>query len=195
MFLKKFKKEIEKNKKQKGFTLVEIIIAVGLFATVATLAMLSLLAIIDANNRAKGAKILVNNLNAALEQMSRELRTGYRYTCSSSSGVTPTLPADCLEGRSNLSYIDKNGDSVYYRLDSTDGKKTIQRKINTGNWIKLTSDDVSIENLKFYVRHTGLNDGKQPRVLITVKGTKIFGPAKQVSFDLQTGISQRLLQN
>ncbi|MBU6427196.1 type II secretion system GspH family protein [Patescibacteria group bacterium] len=64
-----------------GFTLIEMIVALGLFSVVAVIALGSLVKIISANQKAQALQATFTNLNFALESMSRELRMGTVYHC------------------------------------------------------------------------------------------------------------------
>ena len=66
---------------QRGFTLIEIIVSLGVFAIVAVVAVAALLKIVSANKKAQSIQAAMTNLNFALESMSRELRVGAKYHC------------------------------------------------------------------------------------------------------------------
>lgn len=66
---------------KKGFTLVEMIVALGIFAVVALVAVGALGRIVDANRKSQSLKSAINNLNFALESISREVRVGTAYNC------------------------------------------------------------------------------------------------------------------
>jgi len=71
--------------KAKGFTLVEIIVSLMIFSIVAVVALAALVKIIDANKKAQTIQDAVTNLSFTLDSMSRELRTGSKLDCQSSS--------------------------------------------------------------------------------------------------------------
>ncbi len=75
---------------QKGFTLVEMIVALAVFTVVALIAVGALLKITSANKKSQTLKTTINNLNFALESMSREIRTGSTYQCGVTSNFTIT---------------------------------------------------------------------------------------------------------
>src|SRR3989344_1570356 len=74
----------------KGFTLLEMIVSITIFTVVALVAVGALLKVVDANKKAQSLKSTINNLNFALDSMSREMRVGSNYfcseTCNGSSG-------------------------------------------------------------------------------------------------------------
>ncbi|MBP9701915.1 MAG: type II secretion system protein, partial [Candidatus Pacebacteria bacterium] len=68
------------NTHKKGFTLVEMVVSMGIFSIVMVVAMGAFLKITEVNKRAQNVKNAVNNVNFTLEAISRELRTGKNYT-------------------------------------------------------------------------------------------------------------------
>ena len=104
MFFLKNKKRISSQKKiAGGFTLVEMIVSVAIFTIVAFVAVGALLKVIDANKKSQSLKTSINNLNFALESLSREMRVGSNYTCISGSSVTVPISASsaCPSGYSS----------------------------------------------------------------------------------------------
>lgn len=58
-----------------------MIVSLGIFAVVAVIAVGALLKITDANKKAQTLKSSINNINFAMESMSREIRMGSNYYC------------------------------------------------------------------------------------------------------------------
>ncbi len=69
------------NYNQKGFTLVEMIVSIGLFTVVAFVATGALLKTVDENRKSQSLKTTTTNINFALESMSREMRVGTNFYC------------------------------------------------------------------------------------------------------------------
>lgn len=67
--------------KQKGFTLVEMMVAVGLFAIVMLVTTSVILSVINGNRKVQSINSVVNNLNFSIESMVRDIKTGYWYMC------------------------------------------------------------------------------------------------------------------
>jgi prepilin-type N-terminal cleavage/methylation domain-containing protein len=82
---------ILKISKKRGFTLVEMIVALGVFSIVATVALGALMKIISANRKAQTLQTSITNLNFALESMSREFRDSKYFQC----GDSLTSLGDC----------------------------------------------------------------------------------------------------
>lgn len=71
--------------KQRGFTLIELIVSLGLFAVVVTTAVGALLILVSTNNQLQDEQAIMSNLSFALDSMVREIRTGTNYYCDSRS--------------------------------------------------------------------------------------------------------------
>ena len=170
---------------KRGFSLIEVIVSLGLFAVVMTIALGALFMVIAANRHAKAIKLVVNNVNIAMEGMTRELRVGSEY-CAASSGA-----CNSSNGGSTQIYFktDKN-ENALYRLNTT--TNSIERQIDGGAFFDLTGSDVEITELKFYIQGTASGDGVQPYVTVVVRGEIQVGDVMD-DFQLQTTISQRKL--
>ena len=68
--------------KQSGFTLVEILIALMIFAVVVVVALAALVKIVDANKKSQTIQNAVVNMSFTMESLTRELRTGSTLYCS-----------------------------------------------------------------------------------------------------------------
>lgn len=169
---------------QRGFTLVEIIVAVGLFSVVMLIAVGTLLSLVDANKKAQALKSVMNNLNFALESMSREIRTGTGYDCGTSGGLV-----DCVNGDTQFAFTSSDGEAVIYRLSGS----RIEKSIDGGSFLAITSPEVQIDALKFYVTGASTADTLQPQVTMTISGVAGATEKVQTEFDLQATVAQRLL--
>lgn len=187
-------------KNNRGFSLIEVMVSLAVFAIVVLVAAGALLKVIDANKKSQALKAVINNLNFALESMSRELRTGATYHCEASSNITPSgavaTPKDCPGGGVYLAFEEQLGtashlDQHVYRFQNG----TIQKSINSGmSYDSIIGSDVVIENLKFYVTGTALGstgDTEPAKVLIVLNGYVNTRQKFRSDFSLQTTISQR----
>src|SRR3989344_8179976 len=103
-------------KKQKGFTLIELMVAVSIFIVVMTISMGSIIAVFDANRKSRSLKTVLNNLNLAVESMSKEMRFGRNYHCELSALASPpfTLPQNCAGGGKLMSFLSSHGVQITY---------------------------------------------------------------------------------
>lgn len=176
--------------RSRGFSLVEMIVAVGLFAVVMLIAVSSLLALIDANRKARTLQSVVNNLNVALDGMVRALRMGHTYHCG---GADPTQGgSSCPEGDNIISFISHDGQVVVYEWDTMVNRVRVSQGGSAFSY--LTAPEVDIEEMKFYVVGTTVGDENQPKVVVVMKGTASADNVKaRTTFSIQSTAVQRIL--
>ena len=94
--------------KNRGFTLVEMIVSLAIFSVVAVIAIGALLKVIDANSKAQSMQSAVTNINFAMESMSRDLRTATDYTCDSAANtprsLSTVIPCQISSGKSYIAF-------------------------------------------------------------------------------------------
>ncbi len=71
---------------EQGFSLIEMIVSLGIFSVIVTTAVGALLVLISTNQKLQGEQSVMTNLSFALDSMTREIRTGYNYYCDSTYG-------------------------------------------------------------------------------------------------------------
>lgn len=176
---------------------MELIVALFIFSIVMVVAIGSIVSALDANRKAQSLESVMNNLNLAMDEMTKSLAVGKEYSCAGGG--------DCpLSGGSpskTLSFFSQEGDVVTYEFKevvSGSGRGYITRKIGTGSApeLRLTATEINIDFTKsgFYVEGTGrfsVGDVVQPRVFIVIAGTAQAGPRNSTSFVVQTSVSQR----
>jgi prepilin-type N-terminal cleavage/methylation domain-containing protein len=181
----------------KGFTLIEVLVSVAIFATVMVIALGALLAMSESDRKAQTLKSVINNLNFSLDAMSRSMRTGINYHCDVTS-LPVTDPRDCNQsssGASSIAFLSAEGQTVEYCRGNgstcdPSGTAVLVSK-NGGAYAPLTSSEVDITNLQFYV--TGAADPLiQPHVVILLSGEVPVSVSQTSAFDLQTSVTQRL---
>lgn len=192
---------MESVKKNKGFTLVEMIVAVGLFSLIASISIGAVLMIFSANTKSQTAKSVVDDLNLAIEDMTRTVRFGEKYHCGSSGNLS--TPNDCENGSqsidtdgSDMLAVTFKGGTVVYRRCGTDIKRSNSGAINCNHssMKMINTEDTVIEKLNFYVLGTSniLNGRfRQPYVIAVIKGYIGSRPDNQSRFFIQTMMSQR----
>lgn len=160
---------------KRGYTLVELIVAVGLFASIMVLASGAYLIMIGVNRQTQALATGIDNLSFVLESMTRLIRTGTGYT---------------LVGPSTLSFTDQTGAVRTYSLDTQDSPSGKVGAILLDG-TPLTSPSVNVTSLVFYASGTTPGDADQPHITITVGGTVSSGPGKSESFAIETGATMR----
>ncbi len=77
----KIENSVKTRRVDRGFTLIEMLVAVALFTVVMLIATATIFSIIGGNRKAQAINAVSNNLNFAIESMVRDIKTGYGYTC------------------------------------------------------------------------------------------------------------------
>ena len=169
----------------RGFTLIELIVALGVFAIVMTLAAGGYLVIIASDRQAQATATSVDSLAFALETMTRDIRTGTHYHCASPSG------GDCTNGASSFYFTDTQNESVSYTLAGSSGAHYISKTVNGSTGVLTDSAAIDVTKLIFYVSGTTRGDAYPPHVTITISGTVVAGPGRTVPFSIETGATMR----
>ena len=165
--------------------------AVSVFLVIMTISMGAILSIFDANRKAEAEKTVMDNLNFAVETMSREIRFGTHYHCGSSQPLT--TPQNCPAGDTFLSFLSSSGVQTVYMLNGT----SLEESVDGGNtYVAVTAPEIVINSLEFYVIGASPSPGTlQPKVLIKITGTAGTKASSITDFTLETLASQRLINN
>lgn len=188
---------------ERGFTLVEMIVAVALFAIVMMVCVGALLSLVNANRKAQALQSVINNVNIALDGIVRNTRMGSNYhgaggdaSCGASDYTTPH---DCPNGGTIFAF-EPYGNTpsdrpwIYTFAQDENGVGRIYRSENGGTPIAITAPEVSIQTMQFYVVGSTSGDTTQPKVVIVVEGTAgALGSTAHTTFHIQATAVQRLL--
>ena len=190
-------RELKRSAGTRGFTLVEMIVAVGLFTVVMLISLSALLALVDANRKARAIESVMNNLNIALDGMVRNMRMGSAYHCGT---VNIIEPLDCatVPGTSVafLRFGGTTADSDDYLIYSYNAaSKRLERKEGANaEPFAVTAPEIEIDDLQFYVVGTTPGDAAQPKIVIIIKGTIGSDRVRtRTTFSIQATAVQRVL--
>lgn len=185
-----------------GFTLIEMIVAVALFAVVMIVCVGALLSLVAANRKAQALQSVMNNLNIALDGMARSVRMGSDYD-GGSVGCTGGRDAqDCAGGSRQLSFeaygsapTDPHWVYVFDSDGSYCGAHQLCKSENGGAlFLAITSPEITIDDMLFYVVGTTRHDTVQPKVVIVIKGSAgASGSSARTTFHIQATAVQRVL--
>jgi prepilin-type N-terminal cleavage/methylation domain-containing protein len=200
---------------KKGFTLIEMLVTVGLFAIIITIAVGGF---VNAERTQRQVSSLISaqsNVSLALEQMSREIRTGYLFchdpgvstylsrcfdnaqnpsdpvgttcTAASSSG-----PGSLIWTCPSLDFYDANGNEINYSWN--DGALT--ENINSSTQPQaITGNAVSVKYLKFQLFGQTEGDHWPPRITISlgIAASSTDPAVANDVFNLETTVSARTI--
>ncbi|MFA6524291.1 MAG: prepilin-type N-terminal cleavage/methylation domain-containing protein [Candidatus Paceibacterota bacterium] len=181
-------------KTKKGFTIIETMIAVSLFLVIVMIGMGALLNANLVHRKSQDMRSIIDNLSFIMEEMSRNLRTGYNYHCIDDGFVTKVDLNSCTSDGKGISFKSSSGAQWVYAIFQDGNISSIKKSVDGGaTFTTLTSSEVMIDtSSSFYVTGAELGDGKQPFVLIRLVG-KITYKNIDTPFSLQTSVSQRLI--
>jgi len=180
-----------------GFSLIEMIVAIGLFAVIVIISIGILIDVSKAQMKAANVQATQDNIRFSLELLTKEMRTGSNYVLT-----TKCVPAE--DFGSEISFKVAIGDDRVYYLDTISrdaDNKPLMRIMRVkgvdctvGDINPLTAEDVLVESLQFklFGEAEGINDGQPVAVIalkVKSKNTKI---QLESSMNLQTTVTQRL---
>lgn len=189
---------------QSGFTLIEIMVATSIFLIIMLVALGALVSSSNAAKKAQALRSAMDNVNFAMESMTRSLRMGSDYSCVP-FGTSVFLPAsnnaDCVNGGGAIIFTPANNPigshpagsrDTAYVLKSRQGSdpETFVLQRCDPSCVDMISPNVNIDKLTFFVKGTDVADTIQPSVYILMKGTVIVKGIPN-SFAIQTMASQR----
>lgn len=165
----------------KGFTLIEIMVAVSIFIIVAFVASSAFITVNNANKKAQAIRLIVDNLNFTLDGMTYRLAEGVDYKQSSTEEITFT---------SRLS-DDDNKEVTYAIIDRAtrndgEGYSIYLTNSEFPDGVSLISPEISIEGAKFEV----INNNGRAYVAISLRGKAKIG-REETTLNLQTAVTQR----
>lgn len=202
-----------------GFTLVEVMISIGLFTVIMVIGIGAILGVNSTHRKTQSMRAVVDNLSFVMDDMARSIRLADSIFCTSNI-VAPNSALDitsisnggpyqsCPSGGNILAFepywnYDANNpnNQVVYYLQDADGVGTIFKKpAENQDWgadpfIPITPAEIDIDMNKSGFWVTGTEDEitpVQPKVTIVLVGTVRLGNVAS-EFNLQTTVSQRLL--
>lgn len=173
----------------RGFTLIEMIVSIGLFSLVMLVVTAAYLTIIALDREARTTNEVVANLSFATESMARNIRTGTQYSCAGAgNGSCSQFSFRDADGQ-QITYLLKNDGTIAQCSSGTCTPASISA-------VSLTDPRIKIQSLTFLVRGVGTGEATptQPWVVINIRGTLAGNKGHTVDFSVQTGATQRLLE-
>ncbi len=180
-----------------GFTLIEIMVAMSIFAIVALVSVSALIMANRVNQKAQALKVATDSLHFALSSLTFKLRQGKNYcrVTGNVSSLNPTLV--------NLSDASCSGSGPGAALvfltpkwaTASDPTKRVAYRLNNnkleywepGNgWLVVTVNNLVINDLGFSV-----DSSVVPRAFISMRGTA-SSSRETANFEVETLVSERL---
>ena len=166
---------MRKKNKEYGLTLIEVVVAIGIFGLVVSIGFGVFNIAIMSQRRVIALKNVEDNIRFTIESMAREIRTGRNFS----------------DGAGSFSFTNAKGEAVIYRLSVG----SIEKSSDGGaSYLAMTGSDTIVNYLNFYLAGQTANDGLQPRITVTMGATSQIGN-QMSSSKIQTTVSARLLQS
>lgn len=188
-------KNNKKRKLESGFTLIELLVSTSIFVMIMLSAMGSLFVLLNAAKNSRALRSSIDNVNFAMESMSRSIRMGTNYICAHGDEIVLEGnledTKDCPSGENSISFIPQkvtNSRVGYVWKTRLSGTKTIER-CNPDGCVEIVSSNVDVEKLNFFV-NGAVDEEKQASVYIIMKGT-VMVKDEPIPFSIQTMASMR----
>ena len=193
----------DKKNKNKGFTLVELLVSMAVFSITIVACTQIFASAIKAQGTILNSQDNLNETSYAMERMSRMIRMAKKeIDCTDR---TDSTTCHCLVNKgygynyeinvagNQLTFIDYRNQCHRFYLDSGQLKESVASDesglINASNIHPLISDEFTINVLKFNITGEKQEDSFQPRVALFLNIEKTGYPDSNIK--IQTTISQR----
>ena len=186
---------------KKGFTLIELLVAMSLFVIFTAIASGGFIRALR-TQRAIVALMAVNdNTSLVLEQISREMRTGYNFCTNTQiiTGINNPGVLDCRDLADNeLMFFDINNQIVFYKWEEDEGavyRGTGNALLNDSDYSQITGENVRVRAFNIQLMGNKKGDGYPPRITISIS----VSPRSNISYleniytNVQTTVSSRSL--
>lgn len=166
---------------ERGFSLIEMTVAIGIFAVVVTITSSTFITSLRGQRRAITTQNVADDARYAMEIMAKEIRMGKDFVGG----------GDTLQFVSNMP--NRGGKTVRFRLDPGAPQILFDDDITDGIMEEpITSSNTVVNALVFTV--SGTNPGSQPRITVVFDVASAgVAPDASTSMILQTTISPRSL--
>jgi type II secretory pathway pseudopilin PulG len=177
-----------------AFTLIEVMIAVGIFSVVMVVSIGALLSLADANRKTQALQSVLYNLNTSIDGMVRAIRMGSEYQVINNGTELSFLPYGAPSSAATERWVyrweDTNNDGAADRLVKVYKPQGFSSRIT----VPLTGKEVTIDRARFYLDGADPTDLLQPRILIILQGKAGADKVKTTTtFSIQASATQRLL--
>lgn len=154
-----------------GFTVVELLVAITLFIVVVSIATGTFIQALRTQRSTVSLLAVNSNISLALEQISREIRTGRSFSVSGGA----------------LNFTNAKNQSVFYRLNG----QALERVVDGAAGL-ITSSNVAVAKLDFILSGESSIDGLPTKITVVLR---VGAPGTIGSpVNLQTTISSRILE-
>jgi len=181
------------NKKEKSFTLIEMLVVVALFSLIITTVIGAFVAAVRNQKKVLTYQQLLDQTSYSLEYMSRALRMAKKDTtgtCLTTAGANYEFLSD-----NGIRFLNSKDKCQEFNLEDGSLKGRISsdnKRWSFSELLPLTSNDLQINSVTFFLQGENQTDNLQPKVTIFLE-IQGKGLGSQPKLNIQTTISQRNL--
>ena len=173
---------------KKGVTLLELIVAIGLFSLLILTTTGILMSVVKGQRRVINTQSSLDNLGYVLEVMNKELRMAQKDELGFCHGIAGEIYALFFGGQ-KISFVNSAGDCVSYSLEDSKIVKEVIYNIEQ----ERISDAVTSESLEVSSLYYTIHDiGNQPLLTLTLEANPVG--VSQGGVRLQSTISPRFYE-
>lgn len=193
------------SKKEGGFTLIEVMIAMAIFTVIVTIGIGSVLSAIRQHHVSEDSRTVIDNLNFLMEDMARNVRLGMNVHCMA-SGEAPLSftddydavpPQDCAlpgDAHNAIVFNDQSGRQLTYAISTGLGgaPSQVYKQRGSADAVLVNPPEVEMDFAKsgFTVRGSLPGDGAQPIVTIRLVGKVVYKSVNTI-FSIQHTVTLR----
>lgn len=175
---------------RQGFTLLEMVVALGIFSVIVVTSIGIMLGVANSQIKASNIQAILDNVRFSLELITKEMRTGNNYQLTTTCSPGSEIKFQTSLGSTRVYYLYAPTNTI---MRATSAISSLDCDGSTGVSQPFTSDEVIVQKFDTATQGTtvGPNDG-QPWITIFLR-VKSKNPKYEYasSMDLQTTIVQR----
>ncbi len=175
--------------KQKGFTIVELLVSIAIFAVVTTFGVTVFLRSLRAQRSVVALIAASDNASLAIEAIAREIRRGRDFRADN------LLNSD---NATELSFFNADQKEIVYRFDggANDDKGAIMRAENNTGFYPITANNIVVEDARFALANIDrAGNPILPRITISIRLGASDRDVVGVVNEIHTTVSSRGLNN
>jgi prepilin-type N-terminal cleavage/methylation domain-containing protein len=184
---------------KKGFTLIELLVAIGLFSVLIAIAAGAFTTALRTQRQVAALIAAQSNAGLTLEQMAREIRTGYLFchdllppdgTGGPTCHVENSTTAPCV---GDASQVFRCGDLVFYNGQGETVTYSRSGNALLRNGVQLTASNVVLKYMNFTIFGNIAGDHWNPRITISMGVAPVSNDVALSNnvLNLQTSVSAR----
>jgi prepilin-type N-terminal cleavage/methylation domain-containing protein len=181
-------KILQKIKAQsRGFLLIELLVAIALFSIIVVIAVGGFVNALKTQRQVTSLFTAESNLDIAMEQMTREIRTGSSFCGGQDETCSCTPFSGTEEVCSDLKFTDAEGEDVDYALQNG----VLEESVNGAAPENITGGNVAVKYFNFILFGNDPGDHWNPRITMVLGITPGDAALSGNTLNLQTTVSAR----